>query len=198
MRQYTNGAKHAAWVAQNPLRRRNLQRMRLFVAILFTPEIKAELVAAIKRLRRAADGGNFTHPENLHLTLAFIGETNRASDVLKAMEEARPEAFELELSGKLGRFRQKGGDILWAGVAENPRLAEYAGRLADALRQKGFKIDGRAFVPHITLGRQVMLLGNPEVEIKRLSMKCDRVSLMRSDRIAGKLKYTEIGTVKVI
>ncbi|MGI6202854.1 MAG: RNA 2',3'-cyclic phosphodiesterase [Eubacteriales bacterium] len=170
--------------------------MRLFVALLFTPEIKAELTAAIEKLRKNAIRGNFTIPDNLHLTLAFIGETNRALDVLQAMREAGPEAFELILSG-WGRFKRSGGDIVWAGVAENRPLAEYAGRLADVLRRRGFDIERRPFRPHITLGRQVVLTEELDLDIKPLSMRCDRISLMRSDRIAGRLKYTEIRAIKV-
>ena len=130
-------------------------------------------------------------------TLAFIGETNHAAGVLQAMQDSRPESFEMTISGRIGRFRQNGGDIVWAGTAENPPLAEYAGRLADALRQKGFQIESRAFKPHITLGLQVVLPDRAELDIKPLSMKCDRISLMRSDRIAGKLVYTEIRSIKV-
>lgn len=168
--------------------------MRLFIAALFTPEILAELREAIDRLRRTAVSGNFTHPENLHMTLAFIGETSCVEDIVRAMREAGPQPFELTLSG-CGMFRQSGGNIVWAGIAENRPLAEYAGRLADALRRKGFKIESRAFKPHITLGRQVVLPERLNLEVKPLSMRCSKISLMRSDRPDGRLTYTEIRSV---
>jgi 2'-5' RNA ligase len=168
--------------------------MRLFVAALFTPKILSELCEAIDRLRRTAVSGNFTHPGNLHMTLAFIGETMRVEDIARAMREARPQPFEITLSG-CGMFRGSGGNIVWAGIADNRPLAEYAVRLADALRQKGFKIESRTFKPHITLGRQVVLPERLNLEIKPLSMRCNKISLMRSDRPGGRLTYTEIRSV---
>jgi 2'-5' RNA ligase len=168
--------------------------MRLFVAVLFSPEILAELREAIDRLRRTAVSGNFTHPDNLHMTLAFIGESTRVEDIVQSMLEAGPQPFEITLSG-CGKFRQSGGDIVWAGIAQNRPLAEYAGRLADLLRLKGFDIESRAFKPHITLGRQVVLPERLNLEIKPISMRCGKISLMRSDRPGGRLTYTEIRSV---
>ena len=48
--------------------------MRLFVAIQFSPAVRSTLLEAVETLRRQGSG-RFTRPENLHLTLAFIGET---------------------------------------------------------------------------------------------------------------------------
>ena len=48
--------------------------MRLFVAIQFSPVVKTALLEAVSTLKRKGTG-TFTRPENLHLTLAFIGET---------------------------------------------------------------------------------------------------------------------------
>ena len=48
--------------------------MRLFIAINFDEETKQSIIAVQRRLREWGRG-NFSHPENLHLTLAFLGET---------------------------------------------------------------------------------------------------------------------------
>jgi 2'-5' RNA ligase len=48
--------------------------MRLFIAIHFSPGVREVLLSAIDSLRAQAVSGNFTRPENLHLTLAFIGD----------------------------------------------------------------------------------------------------------------------------
>ena len=53
--------------------------MRLFIAVRFTPEIKELLKAAAVRLKQQSVSGNFTDLENFHLTLAFIGESDRIS-----------------------------------------------------------------------------------------------------------------------
>lgn len=165
--------------------------MRLFIAVLFTPELIAELTGAVERLRRSAESGRFSYPENLHLTLAFLGETDRADAAARVMGEAASEPFTLTLSG-CGRFRRAGGDIVWAGLAENRALSDYAERLADGLRRDGFTVEYRKFSPHITLGREVVTSGPLRFDINPLSMECRRISLMKSERINGRQIYTEI------
>ncbi|MDR1042323.1 MAG: RNA 2',3'-cyclic phosphodiesterase, partial [Clostridiales Family XIII bacterium] len=51
--------------------------MRLFIAINFSEEIKDALCETIADLRDASRRGRYTHRDNLHLTLAFIGESDR-------------------------------------------------------------------------------------------------------------------------
>ena len=93
------------------------------------------------------------------LTLAFTGETNRALDVLQAMREAGPEAFELILCpAGAGLKPERRRFLVWANVAENRsacRVCRTAGRTCCGRR--GFDIERRPFRPHITLGRQVVL-----------------------------------------
>ena len=58
--------------------------MRLFVAIRFSPAVEEALWTAVGDLRRQG-AGTFTRRENLHLTLAFIGETDRLEDARQAV-----------------------------------------------------------------------------------------------------------------
>lgn len=165
--------------------------MRLFTAILFTPEIKTALTDHIAKLKAASTHGNFTIENNLHLTLNFIGETDRVVEVKKAMSAIDAEPFTLTL-GKPGVFKRSGGDIYWIGVEKNPKLENLHKQLSDALRGRGFLLENRDYKPHITLGREVSLKQPPEFANMPLSMTVSRVSLMKSERIQGKLVYTEI------
>lgn len=92
--------------------------------------------------------------ENLHLTLVFLGETSDA--VLEAAHEAfsalRAPAFAMQIEG-LGLF---GGDrprLVFAGVAANPALERLQAKVANLARRAGCEIEGRRFLPHVTLGR---------------------------------------------
>ncbi|HOJ47924.1 MAG TPA: RNA 2',3'-cyclic phosphodiesterase [Bacillota bacterium] len=165
--------------------------MRLFTAILFTPEIKKVLTDHIAALKIASRSGNFTLENNLHLTINFIGETDRVEDVKKAMSAIRFQPFTITL-GKSGVFRRSGGDIYWLGIAQNPQLDSLHKNLFEALRAKGFTLENRDYKPHITLGREVVLNKTPAFSEKPLQMTVSRVSLMKSERIGGKLVYTEI------
>jgi len=163
--------------------------MRLFVALLVSQEMKSALLRTQAALRRQGAEGNFSREENFHLTLAFLGETEDPAGAEAAMEQACRGSgpFRLTLRGG-GSF----GDSWWAGVDAPPALGELAGRLAGALRDRGFAVPRREFLPHITLIRQVRSPLPLRPETEAASMTVRRVSLMRSERIGGRLIYTEI------
>ena len=161
--------------------------MRLFTAVNFTPEVKDELMRAVSALKAASVSGGFTARENLHLTLAFIGETEEEDRARDALESVRFGAFELELSA-LGHF----GDIQWAGVRENEKLKKLAADVQSALRGQGFDIEKRGFSPHITLGRRVRLRDGAMLYEPKAKMTVKSISLMKSERVNGRLVYTEI------
>ena len=172
--------------------------MRLFVAINFSDEVKDALCETIADLRDAARRGRYTARENLHLTLAFIGETNRVDDALAVMEEVAAEAFPAPVPialSEAGVFGGKGGDLHWVGVENTPALKTLADRLAAGLRAEGFAIEKRRFTPHITIGREVVLREGAVIRVHPARMQADHISLMRSDRFDGWLVYTEIGSV---
>jgi 2'-5' RNA ligase len=98
--------------------------MRLFVAINFDRITIGNIAAAQGRLREFGRG-NFSRPENLHLTLAFLGEVepNRVADVKRAMEATPIKPMEL-LFDRVGCFPRDGDDIWWIGLSDNPALLE--------------------------------------------------------------------------
>ena len=76
--------------------------MRLFTAINFDDNIKDALSAAISELKARGIRGTFTLRENLHLTLVFLGETPRVSDVRRQWTNFLW-PFGSEISGKLSQ-----------------------------------------------------------------------------------------------
>jgi 2'-5' RNA ligase len=175
--------------------------MRLFTAILFDEDIKSSLYAAAENLRALSKGGSFTARDNLHLTVNFIGETKRLEEVKQAMDRAvrkvRAKRFYLDLRG-FGRFKCREGDIYWVGVEREDTLWKLRGELVRELKEAGFyDIDDMEYTPHLTLGRRVNLKENFhaaefEAGIVPMRMEVTRLSLMKSERIEGKLVYTEI------
>ena len=167
--------------------------MRLFIAISFTEPIIRSLTRAQDELRLYDKYANYSRRENLHLTLAFIGETHRADRIITVMEKCAASPFTLTVSG-CGSF---GNDIFWAGIKKNSSLESLALSLQDELRSEGFDIEDRPFVPHITLARQMSDTSSIHLEIPEISMQADSFSLMESSRAGGKLVYREIARVKL-
>ena len=160
--------------------------MRLFIAIRLSEPIRAALIRAQEDMRAQRVAGRYAPPENLHLTLAFIGEYPDGEDVLEVLPAFRP--FPLRLSG-YGAF----GDLWWAGIERSAELTRYAGSLRRALSGAGIPFDRKRFSPHITLVRGAS--GTPVLELPETEMTVSRISLMRSDRGKNGMVYTEIGGI---
>lgn len=86
--------------------------MRLFIEIKFNPEIKTALLSMQEQLKHANNHGNYTKSENLHLTLAFIGEYGDPDYVLETLEQVRLTPFGLSPDG-VGSF----GKLWCAGLS---------------------------------------------------------------------------------
>ncbi|MDD4146707.1 MAG: RNA 2',3'-cyclic phosphodiesterase, partial [Clostridia bacterium] len=161
-------------------------------------EIKNNLYDMIKRLKAHAVQGSFTHSENLHLTLVFLGEveSDKVGRIKQTMDKVTAEPFILTMGG-LGRFQRGGGDIYWLGIERSETLLSIHNQLRKELVREGFAIEKQEYKPHLTLGREIILnqqFNQAEFCQSILAMKAEigKISLMKSERIKGKLIYTEI------
>jgi len=166
--------------------------MRLFIAINFNNDTRARLIALQDELRLRSKRGRFSTPDNLHLTLVFLGECDakQAANVKVVLDALKFDAFEIAVE-RVGRFRREGSDIWWAGLRESKSLLDAQRDLAGNLRAAGFEVERRKFSPHITLARDVATDASPKV-IVPFSESVTSIDLMKSERIAGKLTYTVI------
>ncbi len=164
--------------------------MRLFVAINFNDETRARLLALRDELRSRSVRGNFSAPENLHLTLAFIGEVSpKKVDKIEAiLETVAFKPFDVSIN-RLGTFSR--GTLWWAGLREDKPLMDLQHEIEHKLALCGFEMDGRKYNPHITLGREVVTDVSPW-RIEPFGETVTSVELMKSERIDGKLTYTAI------
>ena len=165
--------------------------MRLFIAIELDEQMRRALLRTQSQLRAQRVGGTYTKPENLHLTLAFIGEygdPDRALEVLQALPFS---PFPIALDG-FGCF----GDLYWCGLEGKAALDAVVRRLRRALAEAEIPFDRKRFSPHITLLRRARFRTLPTAEVPRAEMEVRRISLMRSDRGNDGMIYTELGCVE--
>ena len=170
--------------------------MRLFIAINFDETTKNRLCDIIGGLREQSLSGNFTRLENLHVTLHFLGETNRVNDIKAAMDAVTVEPFDITMQG-FGGFNQRGSMLYWVGIGRSDALRQCHRQLYDALSESGFELDSRPFKPHLTIGREVETVPGFDrcsfaEGIKPFCQHVGRISLMKSERIRGVLTYTEV------
>lgn len=168
--------------------------MRLFIAINFDENTRGRLCRVQDRLR-AFGSGNFSHPENLHLTLAFLGDIQpeRLGEIYALMDELRFSQLTLSFD-RADFFSREDGALWWVGLAADKALLALQRELSERLRQAGFPIESRRFSPHITLARRLKLraaVDKNQLLGERFSTTADRLSLMCSERVEGRLTYTE-------
>lgn len=125
--------------------------MRLFTCIELTESIQKELDSWIpdRSLLRKPK------PEQLHLTLLFLGECTpyQKDDIIRELENITVEPFELKIED-MGAFPdQKNPRVIWAGVEMGPKLTDLQQNVLDSL--SGYIPDNqkKRFKPHITLAR---------------------------------------------
>lgn len=175
--------------------------MRLFFAIRLSEKIQDKLCEVLQNFRPCCEEGHFTLRENLHLTLAFLGETSmeKFPMVQAAMEATSAEPFELHIGG-MGCFHRNGGDLYWAGVERTLPLCSLYDSLCTELQKQGFSMDSRPYRPHLTLVRQAVLKDGCDRSafvVPPMQMQVEEFSLMKSERMEGKLLYTEVGTKRL-
>ncbi|MFA7383773.1 MAG: RNA 2',3'-cyclic phosphodiesterase [Desulfurivibrionaceae bacterium] len=124
---------------------------RLFVAIDLPPDI----VAHLQEICYGVVGARWVQPEQLHLTLRFIGEVDGGlfREIKEGLVELKTEGFALQVKG-LGFFPpRKTPRVLWAGVAPGKQVCALRHKIDNFLLGLGLAPEGRKFSPHITLAR---------------------------------------------
>lgn len=160
--------------------------MRLFIAILPSDEMKEALIDIQNKMYDHDIRGYYTQEENLHLTIAFIGEYGDPEKVMDILSEIEFEPFEIELD-ELGCF----DDLWWVGIKQSNPLEVLVNRIRRALAQANIPYDKKSFMPHITLIRKAA--GQLQwIQSESASMEVNTISLMRSDRGKNGMIYTEI------
>jgi len=130
--------------------------MRLFVALEIPSTIREKLGELVKALRAVSPQTRWVRPENLHVTLKFIGEVPETKlaairTALAQVHSDRP--VMLDFRG-LGFFpNEKHPRVFWAGIEASPNLKLLAADIERAMETLGIAREQRPFSPHLTLAR---------------------------------------------
>jgi len=169
--------------------------MRLFIAVNFSNDIKNRILDVQEHLRSQSTRGNFTRPENFHLTLAFIGETpeEKLETLHKIIDNISSPSFDISFN-RTGCFTHSNKELWWIGAEPDELSAMKAihSKLIRDLLGAGFPVDSRPFNAHITLAREVKHLKPIVLTCPQIILKVNRVSLMKSEHLRGVLTYTEL------
>lgn len=145
--------------------------MRAFIAIELPEQIRADLGKIQDELKQAQADVKWVKPENIHLTLKFLGDIEQ--DLIKKIEailnqiSSKNTSFGLDLDN-LGAFpKLQYPRVIWVGLSNDQRVIEIAKNLEKELIRIGLPPESRPFSSHITLGR-VRSGSNRKALIERL------------------------------
>jgi 2'-5' RNA ligase len=130
--------------------------VRLFVALEIPSAVRGNLASFVEQLRPLAPQARWVRPENLHVTLKFIGETRPEKlDAIRAALAAvrSPQDVTIDFLG-LGFFpNEKHPRVFWAGIEASANLKTLAADIEAATEKLGISPEKRPFSPHLTLAR---------------------------------------------
>jgi len=183
--------------------------MRCFIAIDISNEVRAEIDKAIQQVRGASKGIKWVVPQNIHLTLKFLGEVNDlgitlVDDGLSAVG-ARYSSFNICIRGT-GTFPSlKHPNVLWVGIDTSDDLKHLSNDIDEAMVQQGFKKEDRRFSPHLTVGRVKNGKGTDSTvkeflkfqEIFFGSIEVEEFMLMKSILRPSGAEYSRLATFKL-
>ena len=146
---------------------------RVFIAVKVDPD--GELLRMISTLKSllAAENIRWVDPVNIHITMAFLGDTpDEKIKILAGMLKDKCSGyheFDFILSGA-GVFKSYSDlRVIWAGIKSPEKLYALENKISEGLKSTGFIIEERRFNPHLTLGRvkSIKDIGNLKTVLER-------------------------------
>jgi 2'-5' RNA ligase len=183
----------------------NQEPIRTFIAVELNEQTRRELGQLQKRMLSASADVKWVDPENMHLTLKFLGnitqeEVNKATKILDAVSTTI-HPFTISISD-VGAFPNASNPrVIWVGIDRGKeQLVELYTRIEDGLAGEDFQKDERPFSPHLTVGRvrgpknkdKLKAAITNETFVSDDVITVDRVILFRSDLKPSGPVYTQI------
>jgi 2'-5' RNA ligase len=142
----------AVKVRGRPDRPRRWCEMRLFVALALPDNIRWQLRLISGGL---AGAGRWVPPENLHITLRFLGDVDgRESDYVDAaLAGIRAPRFSVRLKGVDAFTSSQRVKAVYAGIEKQPALQHLHDKVESAVVRAGLEPEGKKYTPHVTLTR---------------------------------------------
>lgn len=156
--------------------------MRTFIGIKLK-DCEKELQDIQNEYRRSSINAGYTLPDNLHMTLVFLGELNEeeVSKAIKVLDCCGFEKFTVHL-----RQVKPLRDMLIAEGEPNAPLMDFQKELERKLREHGFMLENRKFYPHMTLARKIKTETSQDISLSSRVTEC---ILFSSERINNILRY---------
>ncbi len=176
--------------------------MRTFIAVEISEAQKRAIAGLERDLKRSDAAISWVRPENVHITLKFLGEVpeERLQDVFRITEEvcSASVSFAVDIRDTGVFPAMKRPRVIWVGIGRGKDELKKISELLDIhLARQGFPREERPFKPHVTIGRvkgprniQKAIRRLQEIEFEAGSYIADKVVVMKSELKPGGAVYT--------
>ena len=132
--------------------------MRTFIAVELPENIKKKIGELQAPLKRTNAFVSWVKPENIHITLKFLGEVpeEKINEVFSATEAALKETKKFKMNLKeMGAFPDfRRPRVIWIGTGKGgEELSNMATKIEEEMEKIGSPKENRKFSPHFTIGR---------------------------------------------
>lgn len=187
--------------------------MRAFIAIELPKDLKNALSQLQEQLRKTAADVKWVQPDNIHLTLKFLGEIDekkldKISLILDKIAISN-KCFQISFS-TLGAFpKMSSPRIIWVGIEKGDmETKKIACELEGEIEKIGIPKENRPFSTHITIGRiksalnqQMLTQELNQLEDyfteKKLQFKAERITLFKSTLLPEGATYEPLKVINL-
>lgn len=179
--------------------------MRLFIAINFPDDVRFALHDAMAPLRAVAPEIRWVDATRIHLTVKFLDEHPErvVAPLLDALARIAStyDPVPMELGGLNAFPNLRQPRVVWLGVTADPKLELLHHDLETACAALGHPVEGRAFRPHVTLGRVRDRARDPERLaatargiMYEVALNAEALDLMVTEHLNGAPRYRVVGS----
>jgi len=184
-----------------------MSKFRGFIAIDI--DVFPKLLEFEKKIKETGANVKLVDPENVHVTLKFLGETNMSQmeEIDKIMKDAIKDIdpFDIQLKGA-GVFPNENYiKVIWIGIKQGESIDIITGKIDEQLSKIGFKKEKRGFSPHLTIARVRSSKAKDEIlqvikryrDVQFVDLRVDSIKLKKSDLTPNGPIYSTMLEVKL-
>lgn len=184
--------------------------LRCFIAIVIPDSLKKQMIELTDLLKKYDADIKWVNPENIHLTLKFLGNTPQS--LLTKINDTLNEAvlpyspFYIRIYGTGVFPNKKHPRVIWIGIKDSEILINLRNAIEQSISSLGYQKDEKEFKPHLTLGRMrsqkgIMHIINNLEDFKDKdfgSIYVDNIKLMKSDLKPKGAEYSCLYDIPII
>jgi 2'-5' RNA ligase len=184
-----------------------MEKIRTFIAIDIP--VSQKIKEVLSEIKKTGINAKFVEPENIHLTLKFLGDTDQSliNKIIEAIEKSVENISPFEIKFKnIGVFPNLHYiKVVWLGVENIEILKQIAENIDEKLNKIGFKKEKREFSAHLTVARVrsamnkekliKLLYKYQEVEFQKLTV--NKIIFKKSQLTQKGPIYTNIGEISI-